>query len=230
MGPDPGLRESPGTGIVMGKPVLQGVFFDLDGTLINSAPMIIKAIQEIFTKYHLGPISPETIKSYAGMPPESIFQALAPERKDLLLQETILLERKYRYLAPAYPGVAELIGGLASLAIRLAAITSQARQEMQQVRESYPFTQQIELWISCEDIGHPKPHPESILTAIDHFQLRPGEVLFVGDTEYDIQAGKNAGVKTGAALWGGHNHQAMAQLDPDYSFHQPGEILSAFFR
>jgi pyrophosphatase PpaX len=214
----------------MARPDLQGVFFDLDGTLINSAPMIIRAIQEIFTKYHLGPISPETIKCYAGKPPESIFQALAPERKDLLLQETIRLERKYRLLAPAYPGVAELIDELASLGIRLAAITSQAHQEMQQVRESYPFSQRIEHWISCEDIRHPKPHPESILAALEHFQLKPGEVLFVGDTEYDIQAGKNAGVKTGAALWGGHNHQAMAQLDPHYTFHQPGEIISTFFR
>jgi len=213
----------------MKEPGFKGVFFDLDGTLINSAPMIIKAIQVIFKKHHLGPISPDIIKNYAGMPPDSIFRVLAPEQKDLLLQETITLEKKYRDLAPAYPGIKDLIYWLSQLDIRLAVITSQAHQEMEQVKNAYSFSKWIDFWISCDDIQHPKPDPESILVTLDQLELQPDRVLFVGDTEYDIKAGKSAGVVTGGALWGGHNHQLMKDLNPDHLFLTPGEIRELFF-
>lgn len=208
----------------------QGIFFDLDGTLINSAPMIINAIQELISTYNLSPISPETISDFAGMPPETLFQAFYPDQKDFLLHETIRLERKYRHLAPAYPGVDDLIDDLFQIGLPLAVITSQARQEMEQAQEAYTFSKRIGFWISCDDIRHPKPDPESILVALNHFQLDPGQVLFVGDTEFDIKAGRRAGVRTGGALWGGHNHQQMAGLAPDYTFHQPQEIISSLFK
>ena len=212
----------------MGDQKLKGLFLDLDGTLINSAPMIYAAIKELFQKYNLGPISKSELAKFAGLPPQDLFNTVDFERKDELLRETVVLEEKYRSLAPPYPGITSTLSKISQWGIPIAIISSQAGLEIESVKKSYEFTALIDFWLSADDVANPKPDPEGILTALDYFQLPPRSVLFVGDSVYDIDTGKNAGVNTAAAFWGGHNIPELTAMNPDYIFNEPSQLLSLF--
>ncbi len=157
-----------------------------------------------------------------------MFEVIAPEQVDTLLKQTADLEDKYRDLAPPYPGVNSLLTSLSNYGVPLAVITSQAEIGMDLVKTSYEFSSLIDFWICSDHVHNPKPDPESILDALDFLKIPASETLFVGDTSYDIEAGKNAGVVTGAALWGGHSEREMASLNPDFLFPKPSAIKTHF--
>ena len=144
------------------------------------------------------------------------------------MRETVALEEKYRDLAPSYPGITSTLSKLSEWKIPMAIISSQAGLEMDSVKKTYDFAPFIDFWLSADDVQNPKPDPEGILNALDFFQLSPGSTLFVGDSVYDIEAGRSAGVHTAAALWGGHNIPELTSLDPDYSFTDPAQLLPLF--
>ncbi|MGB2962525.1 MAG: HAD-IA family hydrolase [Anaerolineales bacterium] len=208
--------------------VFKGLFLDLDGTLINSAPMVYEVMKELFQKHNLGPISKSMMAKFAGLPPKLFFDTLDHNRKDLFLEETVALEKKHRALAPPYPEVTSLISTISDNGYPLAVISSQSGLEMDLVKISYDFAPRIDFWISADDVQNHKPHPEGIQIALDFFNISPDKILFVGDTEYDIKAGKSAGVHTGAAMWGGHTKETLTASNPDYIFQKPSQILTHF--
>lgn len=69
-----------------------------------------------------------------------------------------------------------------------------------------------------EDVSRSKPDPEGVHLALLRLETPPKEALLVGDSPLDIQAGKAAGVETGAALWGTKQRQELLTSAPDYSF------------
>ena len=212
----------------MANSKFKGLFLDLDGTLINSAPMIYEVIKELFQRHNLGSVSKAMLAKFAGLPPRKFFDTIDHDRKDLLLRETVDLENKHRALAPPYPEITSLISTISNCGFPLAVISSQAGLEMDLVKTSYEFAPLIDFWLSSDDVQNPKPDPEGIKIALDFFKIPASKILFVGDSVYDIKAGKNAGVNTGAALWGGHNHAELSALNPDYSFSKPSELLKHF--
>jgi len=206
----------------------KGLFLDLDGTLINSAPMMHEIMKEIFQKYNLGSVSESMMTKFAGLPAKLFFDSLDHVNKDDFLKDIVTLEKKYRSLAPSYPEVTELISTISDKGLPLAVISSQAGLEMDLVKISYDFAPRIDFWLSADDVQKHKPDPEGIYIALNHFDIPAKNILFVGDTVYDIQAGKSAGVSTGAALWGGHNQDLLTTSNPDFTFTKPFQILTHF--
>jgi len=212
------------------KQKFQGLFLDLDGTIIDSSLMIYEVVNELFQINNLGKVSKTMLEKYAGLPPRELFEEIAPGQVDVLLKQTVTLENKHRALAPPFPGVTSILTAISNSGFPLAVITSQAGLEMDLVKTSYEFSSLIDFWISSDDVHKPKPDPESILVALDFFGIPASKTLFVGDSGYDIEAGRNAGVLTGAALWGGHNSREMASLKPDFFFSKPSDIKEHFTR
>ena len=206
----------------------KGLFLDLDGTLINSGPMVFEVMKEVFQKHNLGPISKSTMAKFAGLPPKLFIDTFNQDPKVDLMKEIVALENKHRALAPPYPGVTSLITTLSDRGIPLAVISSSARLEMSLVKKSYEFAPLIDFWLSADEVHNHKPHPEGIQVALVYFEIPADNILFVGDTVYDIEAGKSAGVSTGAALWGGHNQETLSASSPDYKFLKPSQILTHF--
>jgi pyrophosphatase PpaX len=206
------------------KTSIRAVLFDLDGTLISSEAMSKRALDCLLQKFKRVAFSDEVLRSFQGMPTRQIMAHIDPERVDVLLQECIKLEIKYRDLSSLYPGTLETLQVLDQAEVQLGVITSQAGPEMEATRAHFMLDNLIKVWISADDVNQPKPDPESIHRALDFLHVAPKETLFVGDSYYDIEAGKRAGVLTGAALWGTNDAQSLHDLEPDYTFYRPMEI------
>ena len=80
--------------------------------------------------------------------------------------------------------------------------------------------------VGADDVKHPKPHPEPVLSALQQVGAQPGEAVFIGDSRHDLESGRAAGVKTAAALWGPFDRAHLADLEPDYWLKHPDDILA----
>lgn len=80
--------------------------------------------------------------------------------------------------------------------------------------------------IGGEQVKKMKPDPEGVYLILNKFDCDAGDAVIIGDTEADIMAGRNAGIKTAAVVWGGiRDEQFLSLLNPDYIFRKPEDML-----
>ncbi len=111
------------------------------------------------------------------------------------------------------------------MGLRLAIVTSKHRRGTLRGLELCGLTSRFEEIVTPEDVVHPKPHPEPVLTALERLGVGPREALFVGDSPHDVVAGRAAGVRTVGALWGPFPRAALEAAGPDHLAERQDEVL-----
>jgi 2-phosphoglycolate phosphatase len=191
--------------------------FDIDGTLLDSAPDICGAVQQVLTLNGAGERDFEYLKSFVGLHLIDLFQdvfpAFEPARIDELIKQyrTIYLGRCHSQ-TKLYPGAKE---ALAALGGRKSTATTKGTPTTRAVLTQFGLIQYFDHVQGTDGIPY-KPAPDVILTAMAALGARPEECLMVGDSTADVAAGHAAGVKTCAVRYGYGNRQAIARLEPDY--------------
>lgn len=187
---------------------LQAVLFDLDGTLVDSAPDLGHAADLLRLKRGLPSLPYEQYRPMAGAgargmigiafgygPDHPEFEAL---RQEFFANYEACLTERTR----AFDGIAELIGALQAGGKRWGVVTNKSE------RFALPLTSAMSLFdaaatvIGGDTTPHAKPHPEPLLEAARRLGLAPEACLYVGDDERDIVAGRAAGMPTVAATYG----------------------------
>src|SRR3546814_514810 len=130
---------------------------------------------------------------------------------------------EFSALIKFYDGIRETVEQLHRAGIRLGIVTSRIREELGYDIIPSGLLPLFETNVCYEDTAEHKPHPEPLQLFLKKSNLNASEVLFIGDTTYDMQCADAAGVHFGLALWG--------TLDPDkltgeFRFEHPSEILS----
>ncbi len=187
---------------------VRAVLFDLDGTLIDSAPDLGAAADKMRTDRGLPSLPLQAYRPMAGAGARGMigvafghgtdhpdYEALREEF--FVNYEACMTERTY-----AFDGVPELLEQLQALGLAWGVVTNKME------RFTLPLTQQMPLFaragtVVCGDTTpHPKPHPAPLLEAALRLGLAPQECVYVGDDERDIIAGRAAGMPTVAACYG----------------------------
>lgn len=201
--------------------------FDIDGTLLDSAPDITAAITQALSRTRRTDVPVEFLRTYIGRHLLDLFEHLLPENTqndhDLLIQEyrTIYLARGHSG-TQLYPGVADMIAALPG---RKSTATTKGTATAGLILEQFGLRPHFE-HVQGTDGFPSKPQPDVILRALDALGARPEDCLMVGDSSADMAAGRAAGVATCAVRWGYGNHEDMAQFNPDYWIDRPVELLS----
>jgi phosphoglycolate phosphatase len=200
--------------------------FDVDGTLLDSAADICGAIQGVLADTAQDNVSEQFLRTYIGRHLYDLFQDLFPGRSREQMDEMIA-DYRTRYLARGhtatkpYPGIAE---ALAALPGRKSTATTKGTPTTRAVLEMFgllPYFQHVQ-----GTDGFPaKPEPNVILASLDVFGVKPQDCLFIGDSPTDMEAGRRAGVKTCAVLWGYGQREQMARWEPDYWVERPNELF-----
>lgn len=216
---------------------VRAVLFDLDGTLIDSAPDLGAAADKMRIDRGLPSLPYERYRPMAGAGARGMLGVgfgLTPESPEFAAMreeffqnyERCMTERTY-----AFEGVAQLIDRLQSEAMPWGIVTNKS------MRFTDPLTRQMPLFasagaiVSGDTTPHAKPHPAPLLEAAARIGLAPEHFVYVGDDERDIIAGRAAGMKTVAACYGylGASSETL-HWQADAQINSPLELLQLLGR
>jgi pyrophosphatase PpaX len=205
---------------------LKTLLFDLDGTLINSLPLIRRSFEYTFRLMGI-PWGDGAVLKTVGLPLADVAEDYAPGRAREFLKHYGDYQLQHQdELLHAYPGTADTLYALQQAGYPLGVVTSKRRPSALtglRLTGLLPYFASI---VTVEDTaGKPKPNPEPVLKALEIFGIGPEEAVFIGDSWYDIMTGKNAGVTTIGVTWGMATREELNQRLPDFLVDDWSELL-----
>jgi phosphoglycolate phosphatase len=209
----------------MSVPHFPVYLFDVDGTLVDSASDICGAIQSALAGTPKREVTDEFLRSYIGRHLIDLFQDLLPsysrEQMDALVVDyrRIYLARNHTATS-VYPGVAEALAGLPG---RKSTATTKGTPTTRAVLEMFGLLPYFD-HVQGTDGFPAKPEPDVIYASLEALNVRAEHCLLVGDAPADMEAGRRAGVKTCAVLWGYGKREELAKWEPDYWVAHPSEL------
>jgi pyrophosphatase PpaX len=194
------------------------VLFDLDGTLIDSGPMIVASMKHA-AKSVLGREIPEEVLTAAVGGPGLVaqMQALAPDRVDDLVAAYRAHNEPLHDELEGFWEVLEVLPRLRNEGRRLGVVTAKRRATVDLAFNRLPeLESNFDVVVTSDDTERHKPHPDPILFAIDRLEARPENTAYVGDSPFDVRAAKAAGAYAVAVAWGGiHADDVLQREQPD---------------
>ncbi|MFZ5644774.1 MAG: HAD-IA family hydrolase [Bacillota bacterium] len=202
--------------------------FDLDGTLIDSIPLITGTFQMVFKHFSLPWDNGEVLKTI-GIPLKEVAQRYLPGRSEEFIEKYSLFQKeKHADCIKCYPGSMKMLESIKCGGFNTGVVTSKRRVPALADMELTGLSKYIDTAVTSEDVSKPKPHPEPVLKALELLKARPEGAVFIGDSWYDIMAGKQAGVITVGVTWGIASRGELIKENPDYivdSWHELGKVL-----
>ena len=188
---------------------LRGVLLDVDGTLVLSVDAHARAWAEAFDETGYD-VPPERVRPLIGMGGDRVLPQLVPGLNDAEDPGKSIAERRRELFlethAPrleAARGARELLERMKADGLRLVAASSAKQDELGALLEAARVEELIETATTSDDAESSKPAPDIVQAALERSGLRPDEVLMLGDSPYDIESAKKAGVAVVALRCGG---------------------------
>ncbi len=216
---------------------VQAVFFDLDGTLIDSAPDLGAAADKMRTDRGLPPLPLARYRPLAGAGARgmlSVAFGLTPEHADYdMLREEFFsnYERCMTLRTQVFDGVEELTEQLARRGLPWGVVTNKMARFTDPLTRALPLFASASVVVSGDTTPHAKPHPAPLLEAARRVGIDPARCVYVGDDERDILAGQAAGMGTVAATYGYLGSQAdIGRWRAQAEIHFPLQLLNLLCR
>ncbi len=208
------------------------VMFDLDGTLVDSVADIALSLNRGLADIGLAPVSVAQVKNWVGRGASRlVYCVLEHQRQAPSLHDELLARFMVRYqesvcaVSTVYPGGRELLLACHAAGIKLACVTNKPYTPAKALLEALDILQPFDLLLGGDSLPHKKPHPLPLQHCLQHFGLKAGEALMVGDSRNDVEAAKAAGVKVVAVPWGYNHGEPVAAAQPDWLVDSLFELL-----
>ena len=189
-------------------PQFDAVLFDLDGTLLDTAPDFYAILAQMQRQRGQTPVLFEELRSCASdgtgaMLKLAFGSEISCEELEPLAQE-FLTQYESAPVAQGelFPGIAELLRELESESVPWGIVTNKPRYLSERVLTDLNLSQRCAVLICPEDVSKSKPSPEGLLRAADQLALDARKCLYLGDHQRDIEAGRAAGMTTLACAFG----------------------------
>ena len=204
------------------------VLFDLDGTLIDSGPMIIASMQHSARTVLGREIAVEELAAtVGGQGLASQMRALDPDRVDELVEVYRAHNEPLHDTLEAFEEVLAVLPVLRAEGRRLGIVTAKRHQTAALALDRFPrLAAQFDVVVGHEDTERHKPDPDPVLHALERLDAAPAESAYVGDSPFDILAAKAAGAFAVGVGWGGiHSDGRLLDEGPDAFVRAPHELL-----
>ena len=184
------------------------VLFDLDGTLIDTAPDFIRCLNQLRQQHGMPALPAEQIRRSVSNGARAMIRVgfgLEPEHEGYPEKHTAFLDLYELGVAvetTLFPGMDVLLSSDESRGIPWGIVTNKPARFAVPLIEALDLAQRCAALICPDHVAERKPHPESLLLACRQIQVEPIKSVYVGDHERDIEAGRNAGMHTIAVRYG----------------------------
>lgn len=211
---------------------LQCVLFDLDGTLADTAPDLIAALNRAVLKHGFSPLSNEQIKPFISHGAVAMIKQCTNNNINEAIQAEILenmLEDYQNNIADQtqlFAGIDNILEIIENKGLKWGVVTNKRQRFTNPLMAALNLTDRAACIISGDSTSNPKPHPEPLLTACKQANVKPEQCVYIGDAAHDIKAGKAAGMKTLAATYGYLKSEDIPEhWGADILINSPDEIL-----
>lgn len=210
------------------------VFFDLDGTLLNTIDDLADAGNYALVRLGLEPYPVERYKYFVGNGIPKLIERILPENSSAELRRNAhdLFSEYYGKHSEdktrPYPGIPELIEKLRSNDIKTAVITNKDHIFSAELIRRYFGKQITAVYGSVPGVPH-KPDPQIVNKALSELGANREEVLYVGDSGVDMQTAKNAGLISCGVLWGFRKEDELTENGAHFICSSPDEIADIVF-
>lgn len=201
------------------------VLFDVDETLLDTRAFIRGAFAHAFRVHGREALDDEALDPHLGHDLPHTYARIAP---DLPANSLIAAHRVFQtenlHLAKPYAGAIFTLRTLREAGLKIAAVTTRSGQNLHTTVEQSGLGALFHTVVTGEDTIRHKPFPDPVLTALQRLGVAPSAAYMVGDSRFDIEAGKAAGTKTIAVSYGLHR-DSILESHPDHLVHHIEGIL-----
>ena len=214
----------------------KGVFFDLDGTLADTAPDLVAATNKLLTARNLAPKQYEMLRPHASAGARGLIGGAFgidthhPDFASLRDEFFANYEKALVVKSVLFDGIDHLLNQLDAANLPWGIVTNKSERFTNPLVELMGLHKRSASIVSGDTTAYSKPHPEPILHAARLAQVDPSKSLYVGDDIRDVLAGKAAGMKTVAAAYGYCGCKEPPEAwGADFLIHSPVELLQIIF-
>ncbi|WP_397390446.1 HAD family hydrolase [Polynucleobacter sp.] len=214
----------------------KGVFFDLDGTLADTAPDLVAAANQLLIARNLAPKRYEVLRPCASAGARGLIGGafgIDPDHPDFIpLRDEFFANYEKALLVNSvlFEGVDHLLDQLDGAKLPWGIVTNKSERFTNPLTDLMGLRQRAASTVSGDTTAYSKPHPEPILHAARIANIDPSYSVYVGDDIRDIVAGKAAGMKTIAAAYGYCGCEEPPEAwGADYLVRHPKELLEIIF-
>ena len=212
--------------------IINHVCFDLDGTLVNSAKTIYLATKESLKKLNLSSdLKEQQFNGMIGKHFIDIFYELKINMPDFNEFISAYKSMYFDFInsSKLYKGVTEVLDYLINNDVKISLLTTKAQDQAEKIIRHFNLDEKINYTMGRRnDMAH-KPSPEPLIAICNNLNVPPSETLIVGDTELDIQCGKNANAKTCGVLYGYRDRAQIENENPDLIISELNELVKLTF-
>ena len=216
--------------------------FDLDGTLVDTAPDIADAVNLVLAGRGLRPLPEAWVRHRIGHGSRALLaQAHAAAAKtgssakgtEGLIEE-LLDEFAHQYVQRCgrrgrlYPDVARVLATLRRAGVKLALLTNKEQRFVRFLLEVHGLDGEFDLQVCGDSLAAKKPDPLPVQHCLKVFQVPAARALLVGDSAIDVQTARNAGIAAWAVNYGYNQGEPIGRSQPDRVIGELSEVLAPF--
>ena len=214
----------------------EGIFFDLDGTLADTAPDLVAATYKLLVARNLTPKPYEFLRPYASAGARGLLEGafgISPDHEDFVaLRDEFFSNYEKALLVDSrlFDGIDHLLDQMDAVSLPWGIITNKSERFTNPLTDLMGLRQRAVSTVSGDTTPYSKPHPEPILHAARTSNIDPSKSIYVGDDIRDVLAGKAAGMKTVAAAYGYCGCKEPPEAwGADYIANNPLDLLQIIF-
>ena len=185
----------------------RGALFDLDGTLLDSAPDMVAAVNVMRAERGEPPMPHAELRPHVSKGARAMIRATWPQLDDAAREAMVkpfldTYERELGRHGVLFDGIAEMLDALEADGVRWGIVINKPEYLAQQLMPMLGWSTRCGVLIGGDTLPERKPHPLPLLHAAEVIGVAPGDCVYVGDDERDIVAARAAGMPSIVALWG----------------------------
>ena len=181
--------------------------FDLDGTLLDTLEDLKNSTNHALRTHHLPERTTVEVRRFVGNGVRRLIERAVPEGTPQDILEAVFTEFKAHYMnhcldaTVPYPGIIDMLRRLKMQGKRMAIVSNKLDPAVKELNEQF-FKEYIDLAVGESDTVRRKPAPDMVNTILQTLGIAKEEMVYVGDSEVDLQTARNAGVGCISVLWG----------------------------
>ncbi|WP_152654824.1 HAD family hydrolase [Oceanobacillus sp. CFH 90083] len=206
---------------------MKAIIFDFDGTLADTLPNCIFALQSVFQKYKSIDYLPQDVMNKFGpTEPEIIKKELPVHQHEEAIQHFFqIYEDNHLELVKSNESINQLLTYLKDRGFILGIVTGKSSRALHVSLKFLGIGKYFDIMLAGDDVTNPKPDPEGVHMILNKYKLRNDEAMFIGDSNADIEAGKAAKVVTVGVHWLDNVQSSHFHPAPDLFFNTTSKFM-----